>query len=778
MNPSSPRRQMENFPNWKQIVKILPSFFILTICLLFTTVESLHAQIKIAVSEVSAQNDIDIREGTITDLGGPYPEVVDRDITDPIWLRTFALNGKPLPPTIDDPIADHDDFVYQYVLYPLSEDILHSETTVQYKWEIMGSGIKSDWRWDGLHPLRWVGNFPINLPDKVGKYSLNVEIKIYVGNKKYRHEKLKHTLYVLYSTPVENASENYGTDYPRISWLEFATKGAKGKITETDILEALTYHVHTNPLKWGYSVGDLLIDDPRTLIDGISDGGECSTFREVLRILAASLGIYMEVPSPYPIDKYSAPSYSLPGNPDGVSYFLTSIQPALDKNFSANGFNNAIGHYDRWKFHNHFVATNLGKNHFYDPTFGLHGPFDEDEADSSLEGNVFCKVYGLANDDNSPHKCYFQGVEKGSNYGYVLTKKEDDPTTIPWTESTFSLPNAFKTKLYVLNYLTTFIPSGDYKTDIALTKAFDHISNCLSPELWADSVHLTSLGKKVFEEEKKAAKELQKIKYAPTAGKLMKLFDLMILVDATLAKRAIEDAIDEGIELKKIEKAEKEMEKAGKEIKKWKFEKGILHLKKAWEHMQKELNQGRSAAENNTLLWAEQDPEAILLYCYSSDSEKTNEKFVIERSNDGFNFTEIFEVDAQFAAYQSKSYTHLDDNPQVGKNFYRLKVEYSDGSVNITKPIQVTFKPLANFSLYPNPAEIYSLIDLKEFIGLEAKISISHNSVILFKDHLSEINHQTYYLDLKDFSDGFYQVYIKVEGKRAVTKKLIIIKPH
>jgi len=751
-------------------LKIQPGLILFLLSLNLFSFQFLSAQTKVALVEVRVEGDVDIREGIITDV---WNQIDDRYILDPIWKTTLDANGKPLPPIVDDPIADYNGFEYRYWLnaWPIKPDWT---PRVQYKWEIKGAKMKSDWQWQYVHHLAWTGDFQIPVPNEVGKYKLKVELKIFNGNKQLRHEKLEHTLYVLYAQPLENPLENWGTDIPRISWLELATKGANGLNNEDDILISLTEYVHSNPLKWGYGIGDNPTDNPLMLLEDWADGAICSNFRDTWRILAASLGIATNKP----IYKYPKDRYSDSANPTGVSSFITSLQPAIDKNFSANGYNTELEGIDRWRFNDHFVGTNQSRDHFYDPTFGLHGPFQG--LDSDLEGNVICKVYGNNPDEENRHKCYFTDVPAGSNYGYILAWKEDDPTTDGWTEFSFSLPNPLRVKQYVLNKLTAMIPSGDVITDIQLTKAITNTSLSLSPQYWVagDSVHLTGLGKKVFDEEKKAVKELDKISYAPVAGKLMKIFDLLVLADETLARQAIEDAVAAGVDSKKVNKAEKEMDKAGKEIKKWKFEKGILHLKKAWEHMQKELNQGRLVTENNTLLWAEQDPEAILLYCYSSDSEKTNEKFIIERSYDGIHFTKIYEVEPLFEAYQTKSYTHLDVAPFEGKNFYRLYVEYSDGSFKFTEPIQVNFTPISNLTLYPNPADSYALIDLSEYKGLEADIMVSHNSVVLFKDHLSEIIEKNYELNLSGITNGFYQVYIKVEGKRAISKKLIVIKSY
>ena len=61
----------------------------------------------------------------------------------------------------------------------------------------------------------------------------------------------------------------------------------------------------------------------------------------------------------------------------------------------------------------------------------------------------------------------------------------------------------------LLNELT---PTGNDKDDKAIQKAIEAIDKSLSPDQWLDDSHLSSKGKKVFDEEKKAVNELQKVR--------------------------------------------------------------------------------------------------------------------------------------------------------------------------------------------------------------------------------------------------------------------------
>ncbi|MFC1777526.1 hypothetical protein ACFL3I_09325, partial [Pseudomonadota bacterium] len=97
-----------------------------------------------------------------------------------------------------------------------------------------------------------------------------------------------------------------------------------------------------------------------------------------------------------------------------------------------------------------------------------------------------------------------------------------------------------------------------------------------------DGDHLTSSGKKVFDEHKKAVRELMKIKDSPSG--VDDAIAALVAVDGALARTALDEAIAAGGDPSDIAKAEDEMAMADEEIAKGKFDKAIDHFKKAWEN--------------------------------------------------------------------------------------------------------------------------------------------------------------------------------------------------
>src|SRR5213079_2419591 len=115
-------------------------------------------------------------------------------------------------------------------------------------------------------------------------------------------------------------------------------------------------------------------------------------------------------------------------------------------------------------------------------------------------------------------------------------------------------PTGRPTKRAVSNDLTAQLPTGDQKTDDRISHAIDHLTKSLDNKLWVDDSSLTKKGKKVFNEEKKAVRELLHIQddRVETARPEENAADLLVGVDRDLAQRAIDAAVAAGGDPKEI----------------------------------------------------------------------------------------------------------------------------------------------------------------------------------------------------------------------------------
>jgi hypothetical protein len=171
----------------------------------------------------------------------------------------------------------------------------------------------------------------------------------------------------------------------------------------------------------------------------------------------------------------------------------------------------------------------------------------------------------------------------GNRYGWFAMNEFD----ILAFDNTFrsGLP-AQGLKMTALSKLQAIVPDSN-KDANRLEMAVDALEKSLAPEFWEDAAHLTVKGDKVFTLEKKAVTELQKIEEEIPA--VAEAIALLIAADRQLAEVALDDAIAGDGDPQHIETAQRELEKAAKELAKGHLGPAIDHYRNAWKHAEKAL---------------------------------------------------------------------------------------------------------------------------------------------------------------------------------------------
>jgi len=89
---------------------------------------------------------------------------------------------------------------------------------------------------------------------------------------------------------------------------------------------------------------------------------------------------------------------------------------------------------------------------------------------------------------------------------------------------------------------------------------------------------------------------------------------------------------------------------------------------------------------------------------WSTASEENFDKFMVERSRDGNSFIAIGEVQGAGNSKKLLNYSYTDENPLMGKNYYRLKSVDLDGKYEHAGVVSADFEVQKEFSIYPNPS--------------------------------------------------------------------------
>lgn len=152
-----------------------------------------------------------------------------------------------------------------------------------------------------------------------------------------------------------------------------------------------------------------------------------------------------------------------------------------------------------------------------------------------------------------------------------------------------------------------------------------------------------------------------------------------------------------------------------------------------------------------------------------------NHIFEIERSQDNKSFTAITAVDGypdQTGAYKIK-----DLKPEIGINYYRIKVYDVDASYKYTDVRDVMLEDYQNQNLavYPNPATNILTIEPIKATKRPGKLDISDafGRIIYQKDLEAEF--KQFDIDISKYVSGTYFVKIKIDGKREITYRIFKI---
>ncbi|HVZ97031.1 MAG TPA: T9SS type A sorting domain-containing protein, partial [Chitinophagaceae bacterium] len=151
--------------------------------------------------------------------------------------------------------------------------------------------------------------------------------------------------------------------------------------------------------------------------------------------------------------------------------------------------------------------------------------------------------------------------------------------------------------------------------------------------------------------------------------------------------------------------------------------------------------------------------------------ESDANKFVIERSSNGINFTDIGEVAAMGNANPGNAYRFIDATPLPGINYYRLRLVDNSNNVTYSLVRQLTFNNMVSaVKVFPNPvtqgtmtvstADECRQIELLDIIGQHLKTfaTSGFNTTI----HIGKLPQGVYQLKVFTIS-GIQTVSINVE---------------
>ncbi|MCB9262760.1 MAG: T9SS type A sorting domain-containing protein [Flavobacteriales bacterium] len=152
---------------------------------------------------------------------------------------------------------------------------------------------------------------------------------------------------------------------------------------------------------------------------------------------------------------------------------------------------------------------------------------------------------------------------------------------------------------------------------------------------------------------------------------------------------------------------------------------------------------------------------------WATANEIENDRFVIERSENGTDFEEIGTVLGNGNSQQILEYSFLDNFAYQPNLFYRIKQIDFNGNFEYTDVITVSQSVSNEVVLFPNPADKVLNITWDKAIQTESiEIVSTHGQVIWSTDNSENLHHVS--INLDDFGHGIYIV--KITQKNGIAQ--------
>ena len=99
----------------------------------------------------------------------------------------------------------------------------------------------------------------------------------------------------------------------------------------------------------------------------------------------------------------------------------------------------------------------------------------------------------------------------------------------------------------------------------------------------------------------------------------------------------------------------------------------------------------------------------------------------------------------------------------------------NDHTVEYSTVKKINFPKLTSFTLFPNPAKDFVQIALGDYMGKDARLVINNNLGVQLKQiNVENISSKYFQIDLREFREGIYTVWVFVEGRKPSAVPLMI----
>lgn len=182
---------------------------------------------------------------------------------------------------------------------------------------------------------------------------------------------------------------------------------------------------------------------------------------------------------------------------------------------------------------------------------------------------------------------------------------------------------------------------------------------------------------------------------------------------------------------------------------------------------------GTNSLPIELLTFTSRAAENAIALTFSTATETNNDYFSIERSANGFQYTEIGRVNGAGTSYEPQNYSFTDERPLPGKNYYRLRQVDFDGKFSYSPVVTANFGKAQPMTLAPAPATETLRILLEkpiqddgvwEVFGLDGRLVLSGEMPAENAEYalnINELPNGTYVLRLRVGQVVMNEIFVK-----------------
>lgn len=168
------------------------------------------------------------------------------------------------------------------------------------------------------------------------------------------------------------------------------------------------------------------------------------------------------------------------------------------------------------------------------------------------------------------------------------------------------------------------------------------------------------------------------------------------------------------------------------------------------------------------LFFNAQPTDKVVRTSWATSSEINNDYFTVERSSDGENFSAIGYVSGHGNSNITQQYEFIDEHPEKGISYYRLRQTDFDGTNELSRIVAVEFSSEEKFSFnaYPNPFSGQLFLSTTSSHSGRMNVIITDNSGKKVKEekHFLNSGFSVYEIQLDDIESGSYILSLETEG--------------